>query len=338
MKKVLIGLVVLVILGAVAVGGAFVWMEKAVAEAAGPASAPDVEFTVSKGTSARALGPQLVAQGLIKDANTWRYFLWRRGALSAKAGRHLVSARMPMAQLATALEGVPIPDDVPFVVIEGWRLRDIDKALVEKGWAKPGDYIKAASDPSKFKAVFPLPPTTLEGYLYPETYQVPVAGVDLHALIQRQLDTFAERFFTPNQAEVAKSGRTLHQLVTMASMLEREEPLPSQRPTVAGILWKRFDKKQGLGVDATSRYELDEWNDRKAFLVKLRDKEDPWNTRTKIGLPPGPIGAPTVASLLAAARPEENPFWYYLHDATKKLHPSKNAAEHEALRAQFNVY
>ncbi|MBS1149084.1 MAG: hypothetical protein H6Q89_782 [Myxococcaceae bacterium] len=338
MKKILIGLTGLGMLAGLGAGGAFLWMEQAVAGAVGPSSAPDVEFTVSKGTSARALGPQLVQQGLIKDANVWRYFLWRRGALNAKAGRHLVSARMPMAQLATALEGVPIPEDVPFVVIEGWRLRDIDKALAEKGWCKSGEYVKAASEPAKFKAAFPLPATTLEGYLYPETYQVPVAGVDLHTLIQRQLDTFGERFFAPNKAEIEKSGRTLHQLVTMASMLEREEPMPAQRPTVAGILWKRFDKNQGLGVDATSRYELEEWNDRKAFLAKLRDKDDPWNTRTRIGLPPGPIGAPTVESLLAAARPEENPFWYYLHDATKKLHPSKNAAEHEALRAQFNVY
>ncbi len=335
MMKTLLGLLVL---GALVAAGAFVWIERELAVPVGPSTAPQVEFTVAKGTNARALGPQLAQQGLIKDANVWRYFLWRRGALNAKAGRHFVSARMPMAQLATALEGVPIPDDVPFIVIEGWRLRDTDKALVEKGWAKPGDYLKAASDPSKFKAVFPLPTTTLEGYLYPETYQVPLVGVDLHALIQRQLDTFGERFFIPNQDEIGKSGRTLHQLVTMASMLEREEPVPAQRPTVAGILWKRFDKKTALGVDATSRYELEEWNDRKAFLVKLRDKDDPWNSRFRVGLPPGPLGAATVESLLAAARPEENPFWYYLHDATRKLHPSRNAAEHEALRAQYNVY
>ncbi len=338
MKKVLIGLVVLVLLAVGGVAGTFMVMQNIVATPLGPATAPDVEFTVAKGTSARGLGPQLVAQGLIKDPNAWRFFLWRRGALNAKAGRHLVSARMPMADLATALEGVPIPDDVPFVVIEGWRLRDIDKALAEKGWCKPGEYIKAASEPLKFHAIFPLPDTTLEGYLYPETYQVPVAAVDLHTLIQRQLDTFGERFFIPNKEEIQKSGRSLDQLVTMASMLEREEPMPTQRPTVAGILWKRFDKKQGLGVDATSRYSLEEWNDKKAFLVKLRDKDDPYNTRIRIGLPPGPIGAPTVASLLAACRPEDNPFWYYLHDSTKKLHPSKNAAEHEALRAQFNVY
>jgi UPF0755 protein len=338
MKKVIVGLLVLAVLALGGAGAVYFVLERAVSEPVGPPNAPDVEFAVTKGTTARGLGQVLLKAGLIKDTNAWRYFLWKRGTLSAKAGRHLVSARMSMGEIATALEGVPLPDDVPFSVIEGWRLRDTDKALVEKGWIKAGEYIKAASDPAKFKAVFPLPPATLEGYLYPETYQVPAAGVDLHALIQRQLDTFGERFFTPNKGEVEKSGRTLHQLVTMASMLEREEPMPEQRPTVAGILWKRFDKKQGLGVDATSRYELEDWNDRKAFLAKLRDENDPWNTRLKIGLPPGPIGAPTVASLLAAARPEDNPYWYYLHDSSKKLHPSKNAAEHEALRAKFNVY
>jgi UPF0755 protein len=338
MKKVIIGLVVLVALAVVGAGAVYAMLEGAVSAPLGPASAPDVEFTVTKGTTARGLGAMLVKQQLIKDTNSWRYFLWKRGALNAKAGRHLVSARMNMSEIATALEGVPLPDDVPFVIIEGWRLRDTDKALAEKGWAKPGEYIKAASDPKSFKAAFPLPASTLEGYLYPETYQVPAAGVDLHALIQRQLDTFGERFFVPHKDAIEKSGRTLNELVTMASMLEREESVPAQRPTVAGILWKRFDHKQGLGVDATSRYELEDWNDRKSFLAKLRDNDDPYNTRTKIGLPPGPIGAPTVASLLAAAQPEDNPYWYYLHDSSKQLHPSKNAAEHEALRAKFNVY
>jgi UPF0755 protein len=124
----------------------------------------------------------------------------------------------------------------------------------------------------------------------------------------------------------------------MASMLEREEPVPAQRSLVAGILWKRIDHDTALGVDATSRYELDEWNDRQSFLKKLRDKEDPYNTRHRVGLPPGPIGAPSVASLVAALRPKPSEFWYYLHDANKVLRPSRNAAEHEALRKKYNVY
>ena len=135
-----------------------------------------------------------------------------------------------------------------------------------------------------------------------------------------------------------RSGRSLDEVVVMASMLEREEPKPAQRPVVAGILWKRINMKFPLGVDATSRYGLRDWNDRSAFLKRLRDPGDAYNTRMKVGLPPGPIGAPTVDSLTAALRPQANEFLYYLHDADKNLHPSRNAAEHEALRAKFNVY
>ncbi|MCP3101599.1 endolytic transglycosylase MltG [Myxococcus sp. K15C18031901] len=338
MKKILIGLVVIVVLVAGAGVSAFVWAESAVQQAVAPPGAATVEFTVPKGTSGRGLGGLLVTQGLLADARIWRWHLFRRGSFSPKAGRHEVSPSMTVAELAKALEGNPLPDDVPFVVVEGWRLRDTDAALAAAGYITPGAYIAAASNPSKFTAPFPLPTTSLEGYLYPETYGVIKEKFSVEDLIQRQLDAFGERFFAPNRDAIAKSGRSLHEVVVMASMLEREEPVPDQRPLVAGILWKRVDKGYPLGVDATSRYALAQWNDRIAFLKRLRDPEDPYNTRHRKGLPPGPIGAPTVESLQAAMSPKASEFWYYLHDAEKRLHPSRNADEHEALRKKYNVY
>mgnify|MGYP003335319988 FL=1 len=110
------------------------------------------------------------------------------------------------------------------------------------------------------------------------------------------------------------------------------------RSTVAGILWKRLDNHWNLGVDATSRYTLDDWNDRKAFLEKLRDPEDPWNTRLRGGLPPTPIGNPGAVALNAAMSPKESDCWYYLHDAQQVLHCSRTEAEHEAFRRKYNVY
>ncbi|NVJ05514.1 endolytic transglycosylase MltG [Myxococcus sp. AM001] len=328
-------LVLLVASGA----GAFFWIEQQAHSAAAPPGADVVEFTVPKGTSGRGLGTLLESQGLIRDTRVWRWHLYRRGSFAPKAGRHEVSASMTLAELATELEGNPIPEDVPFVVVEGWRLRDTDAALVAAGFIEPGAYIAAASKPQRFTAPFPLPSTgTLEGYLYPETYGVIPGKFDVEALIQRQLDAFAQRFYAPNREALTKSGRTLHEVVVMASMLEREEPLPEQRPLVAGILWKRVDKGYPLGVDATSRYELARWNDRIAFLKRLRDPRDPYNTRHKKGLPPGPIGAPTVASLQAAMAPKPSEYWYYLHDAQRILRPSRNAEEHEALRRKYNVY
>ena len=134
------------------------------------------------------------------------------------------------------------------------------------------------------------------------------------------------------------SSRSFSELVIMASLLEREEPKPVHRPMVAGILWKRIDNGWALGVDATSRYTIDEWNDRKALLKMLRDPDDPYNTRLRQGLPPTPIGSPALPSLEAALAPTESEFWFYLHDSTGKLHPSRNQREHEAYRRKYNVY
>jgi UPF0755 protein len=83
---------------------------------------------------------------------------------------------------------------------------------------------------------------------------------------------------------------------------------------------------------------LSKWNDRRAFLKKLRDPKDPYNTRLRQGLPPTAIGNPDISSLEAAAAPTSSPFWYYLHDKKGVLHPSRSVKEHEAYRRQYNVY
>ena len=112
----------------------------------------------------------------------------------------------------------------------------------------------------------------------------------------------------------------------------------SNRPLVACILWKRIDKGFPLGVDATSRYELAQWNDKTEFVKKLRNENDQYNSRHRKGLPPTPIGAPTLSSFEAALKPIDCPYLYYLHDANKQLHPSRDAAEHEAMRKKYDVY
>lgn len=336
MKRAITLLAVLAVGAAIVLAGAVAWLE-AQTNKPGPLQAP-VVVMVAKGTTGRALGSLLTSNAAIANSFVWRYFLWRRGGLNAKAGKHALSPGMTVRQVGDVLEAPPLVEDEPFVVVEGWRIRETDHALADKGWAKPGDYIRAATEPSRFKAPFPLPAKSLEGYLYPETYRFPPGSFTVDDLVQRQLDLFVERFYLPHQAAIGSCGRSLEELVVMASLLEREEPTPTQRPTVAGILWKRYDKKTPLGVDATSRYELEEWNDRKAFLQHLRDERDPYNTRTRPGLPPTALGATTLESLRASLTPESNPYWYYLHDASKQLHPSKNAQEHEALRVKYNVW
>lgn len=313
-----------------------------------PADTTEQLFEVPAGATARTLGPALEKAGLIESG--WRWDLYLRtgtsgaqaGGACVKAGRHRVNPSMDAPALLTALCGVPVPKDEPFTLVEGWRVREIDAALAAKGWVPAGAFTTAVTtELSSYHADYPLPADTLEGYLYPETYRVEPESFakpdGLHAFVQRLLDTFGERFGDA-AAKAPPSTRSFHDLVVMASMIEREEPNPSNRPVIAGILWKRIDAGWNLGVDATSRYTLADWNDREAFLGKLRDPADPWNTRLRAGLPPTPIGNPGEVALHAAMNPKASEYWYYLHDGSQTLHGGRNVAEHEANRRKYNVY
>lgn len=300
-----------------------------------PGDDAELVFEVPSGSSATGLGPALVAEGLVSSELKWKLFLRQTDASCLKAGRFTVRRSMSLNELLATLCGTPMADDVPFTVLEGWRIRDIDAALAAEGWIDEGEFTTVA-EAKAVDAPFDVPSTTLEGYLYPETYMVSPTGFTPERLIERQLQTFKVRFL--DQHPDGLGARGLHTVVVVASMLEREEPRPENRPLVAGILYKRLDNGYPLGVDATSRYDLAVWNDRSAFLANLRDEDHPYNTRHRHGLPPTAIGNPTVSSLEAAMNPESSAYWYYLHDSTGQIHPSRNAQEHEALRARYNVY
>lgn len=299
-----------------------------------PGDDTPVVFEVPKGATGGRIGPKLAEAGLVPGELQWKLFLRSADASCLKAGKFELRRSMSLNELLDTLCGPPLADDVPFTVVEGWRIRDIDEALVTAGLTERGEYADLATR----KAVdlpFPIESPTLEGYLYPETYMVSAAAFDAEALIERQLATFDARFRSKHPD---LGDRTLHEVVVMASMLEREEPRPENRPFVAGILWKRIDHDTPLGVDATSRYPLGDWNDRKSFLVALRDPEDPYNSRLRKGLPPTAIGNPVAASLEAAIAPVRSEHWYYLHDGSGNLHPARNAAEHEANRKKYDVW
>ena len=321
-----------------AVFGAWRWVENT---GLSPLITQDVVFEVPKGSSGSKLPKLLHDAGLLADSQLTPAKLYvKLHPAFPKFGKHQLTQGMSLLQTLETLGGTALPDDVPVTVIEGWRIIDTDQDLA--AWTPPmapsGAYAAAASEPKRFKIPFPFTANDLEGYLFPETYMVPAQGFEPSQLIQRQIDSFNAKFAGPFAGEMTKSGRSLHDLVIVASMLEREEPKPENRPLIAGIIYKRLARKFPLGIDATSRYSLPDWNDRAKFLGKLRDPNDPYNTRLKTGLPAGPIGSPTLASLLAALRPTASEWLYYLHDKNHDVHFAKNAEEHEANRKQFDIY
>ncbi len=332
-----LGIVLVVLL--LAAGGAYFYLDWSVTTPIDPAQKETVVFEVPKGATLNQVGGALVKAGFVRSALPFKIWVKLHPSIEVpKAGKHEISKAMNVSELLFVLASKPLSEDVPLVIVPGWRVRDTDAFLSGKGMIDAGEYLKAAADKTRFQLAFPVEGDTLSGYLWPETYMVPPGKLDVDKLIQRQLDAFNEAFYVPNRDEIEKSGRSLQQIVIVASLLEREEPKPEMRPDIAGIIYKRLDKRIPLGVDATSRYTLDDWNDRAAFLKMLNDPDDPYNTRNRPGLPPGPIGEPALDSLLGALRPKRSPYLYYLHDKDHNVHFARTGDEHEANRRKYNVY
>jgi len=302
-----------------------------------PTDTTDIVFEVPKGSSANGIGPKLAAKGLVPSAWKWKWFLRNADASCLKAGRFHLQRAMSMRQVLAAMCGVPIANEIVFKVLEGWRIRDIDDALADKGFIVAGEY-RALAESKAVAMPFVIPGDTLEGYLFPESYRVNAdkSVFQAKAFIERQLKMFHDRFLSVYEGRLGV--RSLSEIVIMASMIEREEPTESQRPIVAGILWKRLDANWKLGVDATSRYTLEDWSDRRSFLRQLRDPADPYNTRLNHGLPPAPIGNPSLSALKAVTSPKTSAFWFYLHDSRGVFHGGTDGAHHERNRARYNVY
>ena len=137
----------------------------------------------------------------------WKLFLRETDTCCLKAGRFEVHRGLSLNELVATRCGVPVSDDVPFTVVEGWRIRDIDAALVEKGWIEAGAFKALANNPPDTLSL-PHQPTSLEGYLFPETYQVNADPFDPMDLLTRQVETFNERFYAVYGDELG--DRSLH--------------------------------------------------------------------------------------------------------------------------------
>jgi UPF0755 protein len=149
----------------------------------------------------------------------------------------------------------------------------------------------------------------LEGFLFPDTYEVD-RGARVEDLVDRQLQTFKQRFREVDMSYARSRNLTSYDVVTIASMIEREVSVPAERPLVAAVIYNRLHQGMPLGIDATLRFALHNF-DRPLKESEL-DSSSPYNTRRDPGLPPGPIGSPGLDSLQAAANPAREDYLYYV--------------------------
>lgn len=302
-----------------------------------PQSATSVSVEIPPGLGGRAIARKLKEAGVLRSATG---FVARVALASARgklqAGTYTFSPRESgRVMLGRLLRGDTLPTDISVTFPEGFTLKQIATRLAAQGVTDEAAFLKDAVA-VRFAVEFPVlrdapPGTSLEGYLFPDTYRFTRGSVS-DEVIRRMLRRFTEQWERVNEGVGSNPTPEIHSIVTIASIVEREVKTPEDRRLVAGVLWKRVAAGAGLDADATIRYALGNW-DRPLTAQDLR-VDSPYNTRRYRGFPPGPIGSPGFDSLAAALAPTASDFFYYLSAPTGETIFSATLDKHNAAKAQ----
>jgi UPF0755 protein len=290
-----------------------------------PAGSDDtpVTFVVQQGETAGTIAEQLERQGLISDAELFRrYVQYHDLDAGIEAGEFILRQTMTIPQIARALQEGRRPEPV-VTVREGLRLEQVAADVAEQTFIDEEAFLQLATTGwheegygHPFLTALPLT-ATLEGFLFPDTYRLP-EDPTASDLVERMLATFQERVTAQIQANAAEQGLSLYELVTLASIVEREAVVAEERPLIAGVFWNRLQAGWTLDADPTVQYGMGQpgawWS-----VLSTADLafESPYNTYENAGLPPGPICSPGLASIKAAAQPVDADYYFFLVDCTQ---------------------
>jgi UPF0755 protein len=189
--------------------------------------------------------------------------------------------------------------------------------LVKKS-ALRGDYLRASADRGLLRQArqlgAPRSARSLEGFLFPATYEM-IDDATAGALVERQLDAFAENLAKVDLKAAKRKNLTRYDVLIIASMVEREAQLARERPLIAAVIYNRLKGGTPLGIDATIRYQINNWS--RPLRQSELTRDTPYNTRTRRGLPPTPIGNPGLSSIRAAANPARVKYLFFVRKPGK---------------------
>lgn len=293
----------------------------------------EVLVNIPDGSTGREIVQILKKEEIINNAGIFKFFA-RSDFAQFKSGVHKIEKGASFFKIIKELK-LPgaATGGIMVTIPEGFEMREIAHLMEEKGICTADSFFKAAKMPYAFDFLkgIPVSDNYLEGFLFPETYEFLPAS-DAQAVIKRMLSEFDKMFDEKYEKRLEEIGFSLHEAVTLASIIEREAALESERAKVSSVFHNRLksDRYPYLQSCATVQYLLKE---RKPVLSVTDTKIDsPYNTYKYKGLPPGPIASPGKASLEAALYPADTDYYFFVADDNKKHIFSKTYEEH--LKAQ----
>jgi UPF0755 protein len=306
-KRLLLAVVVFVLVCA----GAAAWLAMGVNRPYKGYEGAEQFVEIPQGAGPAGIARRLTQAGVVRNTTTFRVAVWMTGeGRRLQAGEyrfdHAVSARQVVDKLARGevyLRPITFP--------EGWTMRQMADLYAQKGFGTADAFLKAARKTSLISSIDPAA-ADLEGYLFPDTYALPRSAT-ADQLVSRMVAAF-EKALTPDiRQQAASRGLGVRQLVTLASIVEKETGNATERPLVAAVYSNRLEIGMGLQCDPTVIYALERAGRYTGNLTRENLTFDsPYNTYRYAGLPPGPIANPGRSSLAAAADPAHVPYLYFV--------------------------
>ncbi len=316
----------------------FFWQAIYSPQASGPAEAK--LFSIEKGHGLFQIAYNLEERGVVKNKILFEIYMILKGeAGELKAGKYLLISSMNIPQIAEKFVSGDVLK-IKITIPEGFTLEQIDARLTENGLIESNEFINAQLSFINNQ----LPPinaqlsfinnqlSSLEGFLFPDTYYFS-GQENIEQITKIFLDNFDKKLNSELKREIERQDKTIFEIVTMASLIEKEVKTPVDKQIVSGILWKRLNAGMPLQVDATIAYIIGK------NTVKISREEtkidSPYNTYKYLGLPLGPICNPGIDSVKAAIYPEKSGFWYYLSTPEGETIFSRTLEEHNIAKAKY---
>ena len=272
---------------------------------------PEQFVEIPPGSGTAAIARRLADAGVVTDVNTFRLALWVTGqGRRLQAGEYRFDHPLSARQVAEKIGRGEVYVH-PITFREGLTIKQMAELYESRGFGPAKDFVEAAKNVALVQAIDPVA-KDLEGYLFPDTYALPRRAT-ADQLVARMVASFTKAL-TPDLIEKATAnGQSVRQLVTLASIVEKETGKAEERPMVAAVYANRLKIGMGLQCDPTVIYALERAGRFNGNLTREDLQFDsPYNTYRYAGLPPGPIAAPGRASLEAAADPASVPYLYFV--------------------------
>jgi UPF0755 protein len=298
---------VIAIAAAVAAG----WIYTAVLRPYRGYSTPEQFVEIARGSTTGAIARRLTEAGVVRNELAFRIAVYTQNAGGRlQAGEYRFDRPLTAADVVNKIKRGEVYL-VPITFREGLTIRQMAQLFEGKGFGAAADFIRAAADASRIQ---PLDPEArdLEGYLFPDTYALPRRTTP-EQLVGRMVAGFEKALSTDIRQQASARGLSVRQLVTLASLVEKETAKAEERPVVAAVYANRLKIGMGLQCDPTVIYALERAGRYTGNLTREDLRFDsPYNTYRYAGLPPGPIASPGKASLAAAATPADVPYLYFV--------------------------